>query len=92
MLLIGVRDTLYRVTDANGRYVFTDVPSGAWTIMVPGDLAPQTQWDHERVSTELKAGGALVVDFRLVPRRRKVKIVGGDGFDESKQDRQEQRR
>jgi hypothetical protein len=45
------------------------------------------------VSTELQAGGALVVDFRLVPRRRKVKIVGGDGFDESKQqDRQEQQR
>jgi len=43
------------------------------------------------VSTELKSGGALVVDFRLVPRRRKVKIVGGDGFDESKQDRQQQK-
>lgn len=90
VLLLGGRDTLYRVTDANGQYVFTDVPSGSWTIMVPGELAPQTQWDHERVSTELKAGGALVVDFRLVPRRRRVKIVGGDGFDESKQDKQEQ--
>ena len=92
VLLIGGRDTLYRVTDASGRYLFTDVPSGTWTIMVQGELSPQTQWEHERVSTELKAGGALVVDFRLVPRRRKVKIVGGDGFDESKQDRQEQQR
>lgn len=92
VLLLGGRDTLYRTTDANGQYLFTDVPSGSWTIMVPGEPAPQTQWDHERVSTELKAGGALVVDFRLVPRRRKVKIVGGDGFDESKQDKQEQQR
>jgi len=92
VLLIGGRDTLYRATDANGRYQFTDVPSGTWTIMVQGELSPQTQWEHERVSTELKAGGSLVVDFRLVPRRRKVKIVGGDGFDESRQDRQEQRR
>ena len=91
VLLIGGRDTLYRITDADGRYLFTDVPSGTWTIMVQGELAPQAQWDHERVSTELKSGGALVVDFRLVPRRRKVKIVGGDGFDESKQDRQQQK-
>ena len=92
VLLLGGRDTLYRTTDARGQYLFTDVPSGAWTIMVQGDLPPQVQWEHERVNTELKAGGALVVDFRLVPRRRKVKIVGGDGFDESKQDKQEQQR
>jgi hypothetical protein len=92
VLLVGGRDTLYRTTDASGRYLFTDVPSGAWTIIVQGDLPPQTQWERERVSTELKPGGTLVVDFRLVPRQRKVKIVGGDGFDESKQDRQEQQR
>lgn len=89
VLLLGGRDTLYRTTDANGQYLFTDVPSGSWTIMVQDELSPQTQWEHDRVSTELKAGGALVVDFRLVPRRRKVRIVGGDGFDESKQDKQE---
>jgi hypothetical protein len=92
VLLIGGRDTLYRTTDAQGQYLFTDVPSGAWTIVVRGDLAPQTQWEHDRVSTELQAGGTLVVDFRLVPRRRKVKIVGGDGFDESKQDKLERQR
>jgi hypothetical protein len=93
VLLIGARDTLYRVTDASGRYLFTDVPSGTWTILVQGELSPQAQWERDRVSTELQAGGALVVDFRLVPRRRKVKIVGGDGFDESKQqDRQEHQR
>jgi hypothetical protein len=89
VLLVGGRDTLYRTTDASGQYLFTDVPSGSWTIMVQGDLSPQAQWEHDRVSTELKAGGAVVVDFRLVPRRRKVRIVGGDGFDESKQDKQD---
>lgn len=91
VLLIGGRDTLYRTTDATGRYLFTDVSSGAWTIMVQGDLPSQTQWERERVPMELKPGGALEVDFRLVPRRRKVKIVGGDGFDESKQKQEQQR-
>jgi hypothetical protein len=87
VLLIGGRDTLYRTTDARGQYLFTDVPSGAWTIVVQGDLPPQAQWERERVSTELKAGGALVVDFRLVPRRRKVRIVSGDGIDEMSEHR-----
>jgi hypothetical protein len=85
--LIGGRDTLYRTTDVTGQYVFTDVPSGAWTIVVQGDLPPQTQWERERVSTELKAGGTLVVDFRLVPKRRKVRIVSGDGIDEGTEHR-----
>jgi hypothetical protein len=87
VLLIGGRDTLYRTTDATGRYLFTDVPSGAWTIMVQGDPPSQTQWERERVSTELKPGGALEVDFRLVPRRRKVRMVSGDGIDDTSEHR-----
>ena len=87
VLLIGGRDTLYRTTDAAGQYLFTDVPSGAWTIMVQGDLPPQMQWERERVPSELKSGGALVVDFRLVPRRRKVRIVSGDGIDDMSEHR-----
>jgi hypothetical protein len=87
VLLIGGRDTLYRTTDATGQYLFTDVPSGAWTLVLQGDLPPQAQWERERVSTELKAGGALTVDFRLVPKRRKVRIVSGDGIDETAEHR-----
>jgi hypothetical protein len=30
----------------------------------------------------LRAGHQLVVDFRLIPKRRRVKIVSGDGIDE----------
>ena len=87
VLLIGGRDTLYRTTDAAGRYEFTDVPSGAWTLVVQGDLPPQMQWERERVPATLNAGGTLVVDFRLVPKRRKVRIVSGDGFDETTEHR-----
>jgi len=87
VLLIGGRDTLYRTSDAAGRYQFTDVPSGAWTLVVQGDLPPQTQWEPERAPASLTAGGRLVVDFRQVPRRRKVRIVSGDGIDEGTQHR-----
>jgi hypothetical protein len=89
--LAGTRDTLYRTTDASGTFTFTDVPSGSWTLIVRAETPAQTQWEQERIPVVMSAGEHRAVTFRLVPKRRKVKIIGGDGFDESKQDRQEQR-
>jgi hypothetical protein len=80
--LAGARDTLYRTTDASGVYVFTDVPSGSWTLIVMGEIPEQTQWEQERIPIVLRAGQKPVVDFRLVPKRRRVKIISGDGIDE----------
>lgn len=90
--LAGARDTVYRTTDASGTFIFTDVPSGSWTLIVMAETPAQTQWEQERIPVALSAGEHRAVTFRLVPKRRKVKIVAGDGFDESKQDRQEQPR
>jgi hypothetical protein len=80
--LAGARDTLYRTTDASGTYVFTDVPSGSWTLIVMGEIPEQTQWEQDRIPIVLRAGQKPVVDFRLMPKRRRVKIVSGDGIDE----------
>lgn len=80
--LAGVHDTLYRTTDASGAYVFTDVPSGSWTVIVMAEMPEQTQWEQERIPIVLRAGEKPTVDFRLVPKRRRVKIVSGDGVDE----------
>lgn len=80
--LAGVYDTLYRTTDASGAYVFTDVPSGSWTVIVMAEMPEQTQWEQERIPIVLRAGEKPVVDFRLVPKRRRVKMVSGDGIDE----------
>jgi hypothetical protein len=87
--LAGARDTVYRTTDASGTFTFTDVPSGNWTLIVKAETPAQTQWEQERIPVVMAAGEHRTITFRLVPKRRKVKIVGGDGFDESKQDRQE---
>jgi hypothetical protein len=80
--LAGARDTLYRTTDVSGTYVFTDVPSGSWTLIVMGEIPEQTQWEQEMIPIVLRAGQQPVVDFRLIPKRRRVKIVSGDGIDE----------
>jgi len=87
--LAGARDTVYRTTDASGTFTFTDVPSGSWTLIVRAETPAQTHWEQERIPVVMTAGEHRTVTFRLVPTRRKVKIVGGDGFDEVKQDKQE---
>jgi hypothetical protein len=81
VVLAGVRDTLYRTTDLAGGFEFTDVPSGSWTLIVVGEVPDQTQWEVEKVPVALKSGGQERVAFRLVPRRRRVRIVSGDGID-----------
>jgi hypothetical protein len=80
--LAGARDTVYRTTDAAGTFLFTDVPSGSWTVIVLAEPPSQMQWELERVPVVLSAGENRSVTFRLVPRRRKVRIVSGDGIDE----------
>lgn len=90
--LAGARDTVYRTTDASGTFTFTDVPSGSWTLIVTAETPAQTQWEQGRIPVVMTAGAHRTVTFRLVPKRRRVKIVAGDGFDESKQDKQEHQR
>jgi hypothetical protein len=59
---------------------------------VRAETPAQTHWEQERIPVVMTAGEHRTVTFRLVPTRRKVKIVGGDGFDEVKQDKQEKQR
>jgi hypothetical protein len=81
--LAGARDTVYRITDAAGTFHFTDVPSGTWTVIVMEATAAQMQWEIEQIPIVMRAGDKPVVAFRLVPKRRKVRIVSGDGIDEN---------
>lgn len=83
--LAGARDTLYRTTDANGTFTFTDVPSGTWTVIVMGDAPSEMRWELEQIPVVTSAGGQKHVTFRLVPRPRRVRIVAGDGIDEKLQ-------
>jgi hypothetical protein len=83
--LAGARDTLYRTTDAGGSFSFTDVPSGTWTMIVLGAAPTDMRWELEQIPIAMNAGGKKQVVFRLVPRPRRVRIVGGDGIDEKEQ-------
>ena len=77
--LSGARDTLYRTTNAAGGFEFTDVPSGTWTVRVVGEPVEQTEWLPGQLTVTIESGERKSLPFRLTPRRRKLRIISGDG-------------
>jgi hypothetical protein len=73
--LIGERDTLYRLSDENGRVAFTDIAPGKWLIEADGDVPSFHRFDPEKIPVDLVPGETRAVSFRLVPRPREVKIM-----------------
>ena len=76
LVLSGERDTLYRTTAENGTATFTDVPPGHWVIAVRGDAPAFHRFDPDRAELTLAPGETQRHDFRLVPRRREVQMIG----------------
>ena len=76
LVLSGERDTLYRTTSENGTATFTDVPPGHWTIAIRGDAPAFHRFEPDRAELTLKPGEVQRHDFRLVPRRREVQMIG----------------
>ena len=77
--LSGARDTLYRTTAQAGGFQFTDIPSGTWTVRVVSEPGEQTEWIPDRASISVGSGERKSLGFRLKPKRRKVRIMSGDG-------------
>ena len=80
--LVGARDTTYRSTDAAGIFHFSDVPAGAWTLIMMTDAGSQMQWEVERISVVKRVGDTPTVVFRLIPKRKPIRLVSGDGIEE----------
>jgi hypothetical protein len=74
--LIAGGDTVFRATDREGKYSFTDVRGGEWTIAVLTDAPPQFRYDRESVALNLRPGESAVADFQLLPRKRQIRILG----------------
>jgi hypothetical protein len=76
LVLSGERDTLYRTTSEKGTALFTDVPPGHWVIAIRGDAPAFHRFEPDRVELTLKPGETVRQEFRLVPRRREVQMIG----------------
>ena len=76
--LVGVRDTLFAVTDGSGAYRFAEVVSGSYVLKVMTVAQPGTRWEPADIDVSVKPAAVSQVTFRLVPRRRAVQMIPGD--------------
>lgn len=75
--LAGVSDTLYRITDADGQFTFDEIAGGQWTLFVESDVPPGFLIEHPRVAVSTTPGKQVLVDFRVIPKRKRVKFIAG---------------
>ncbi len=73
--LVGSRDTLYRTTAADGKFLFGEVPGGNWTMFVTDDAPAAFRYERQRVQVTTSPGKEADVEFRLVPRHKSVRVV-----------------
>ncbi len=65
-----------RVSDSRGRFAFSDLRPGRWTVQVAGGTLPQFHLvDHESRTLDLVAGSKHEVSFRILPRKRTIRII-----------------
>jgi hypothetical protein len=74
--LEGARDTVYQTTDASGHLDFGHVAPGAWTVhVVSADIPEFYTLEADRVSIVVTPGETRDVQFRVVPKRRSIRMM-----------------
>jgi len=83
-------ETLRRVSDNRGRFMFTDLRPGRWTLKaVGGEVPPYHNFERESFDLDLRPGGKETLVFRIFPRKRQIKILQEGGV--VQEQRQEQK-
>ena len=78
LALIGVRDTLFAVSDVSGGYRFTEVVSGSYVLKAMTEAPTGTRWEPADIDVSVKPASVNEVTFRQVPRRRAVQMIPSD--------------
>jgi hypothetical protein len=67
---------LRRLTDAGGRFTFSGLPPGRWTLSMPPEALPEHyQLQRDSVPLDIAPGDTLHAQLRMVPQRRTLHIV-----------------
>ncbi len=78
LALIGVRDTVYASTDDVGAFRFEEVSGGTWVLKVASEAPLGLRWEPAEIEVSVEPGTTRTIEFRQVPRRRAVQMIGGD--------------
>jgi hypothetical protein len=75
--LVGASDTLSRTSSSDGTFLFDELPAGPWTVQVESIVSPLFRIEHPRVSVTTRPGQESLVDIRILPKQKAVKIIAG---------------
>jgi hypothetical protein len=67
-----------RITDNRGRFSFAGIRPGQWTLrVIDGNLPANYYFEKESLDVDLPPGGEEDVTLKVLPRKRRIQIVGG---------------
>ena len=76
MELSSGEDINRRVTDNRGRFAFSNIRPGRWTLrIVDGNLPQGTYFEKDSYELTLVPGQAAEQSFKALPRRRRIQMI-----------------
>lgn len=76
VVLSGPSGTYQETTDGSGRFSFSRMPPGAWTVSIePGELPPHHAFDRTSVDMDLEPGGEAEAQFLAVPEIQRIRLI-----------------
>ncbi|MEX1138340.1 MAG: SPOR domain-containing protein [Bacteroidota bacterium] len=69
------QEVLRRIADHRGQVVFSDLRPGVWTVRPVGDLPRFHAFEQEVFEIDVGAGKHQEVRFKILPRRRTIRIL-----------------
>ena len=74
--LSNSQEILRRVSDNRGKFLFTDLRPGRWTLRVAGGDIPEYHYvENETAEFELKPGSKVDALMKILPRKRTIRII-----------------
>ena len=74
--LVNGDDLNRRVTDNRGRFTFTNMRPGHWTLRIADGNLPQNYYfDKEAVEFDVAPGQAAERTFKALPKRRRIQMI-----------------
>ena len=65
-----------RISDNRGRFSFTGMRPGRWSLqVVEGNLPANHYFEKEGVELEVAPGGTQHIELKILPRRRRIQIL-----------------